>query len=150
MRKIKVLIVLCVSITLAHAQTINADSVKQILQRVNDDTTRVLLLEDLSRIYSGYKTDTSLLLAQEALSLSRKIGFEKGEAISLNRIGTVLSSIGNHPLALENLFEALRINEKINNVNGIIRNQGNISNVNAELGDYREALNYAFLGMRNA
>jgi tetratricopeptide (TPR) repeat protein len=58
--------------------------------------------------------------------------------------------MGNHPQALENLLEALRINEKLENINGILRNQGNISNVNADLGDYREALNYAFKGMQKA
>jgi tetratricopeptide (TPR) repeat protein len=150
MRKIKLFFLLYFYIASANAQANGIDDLKQLLQKTKADTSRVLLLEDLSRIYSISKTDTSLLLAQQALSLARKIGFEKGEAISLNRIGTVLSSIGNHPQALENLLEALRINEKINNLDGIMRNQGNISNVNAELGDYREALKYAFKGMHNA
>ncbi len=150
MKKIKLLLLLCFYFSFASAQSSEAESLKLALQKSGPDTSRVLLLEELSRVYSTSKTDTSLMFAQEALSLARKIGFEKGEAISLNRIGTVLSSIGNHPQALQNLLEALQINEKIRNVDGVMRNQGNISNVNAELGDYKEALNYAFRGMHNA
>ncbi len=150
MKKIIHLLPLILFTAMAEAQLSKTNSLKQALQNEKKDTSRVLLLENLSQAYSTSKTDTSLLLAQEALALARKINFEKGEAVSLNRIGTVLSSIGNHPQALENLFEALRINEKIKNNDGIMRNLGNIANVNAELGDYREALNYSFRGKHNA
>lgn len=150
MKKTRLLLLFHFFTAFAVAQTNVTDSLKRVLENEKNDTTRVFMLEELSRIYSTSKTDTSLLLAQQALSLARKHGFEKGEAASLNRIGTVLSSIGNHPLALENLLEALRINEKIKNQDGIMRNLGNIANVNAELGEYREGLTYSFREKRSA
>ncbi|HLG39070.1 MAG TPA: tetratricopeptide repeat protein [Chitinophagaceae bacterium] len=150
MKKIASILIMGLFIVYANAQSHEADSLSQLLQEEERDTTRVLLLEKLSLEYSTFNTDTSLILAQEALALARKIEFEKGEAISLNRIGTVLSSIGNYPQALENYLDALKINEKIRNMDGIMRNQGNIADVNASLRDYNEALHYAFLEKNNA
>jgi tetratricopeptide (TPR) repeat protein len=120
------------------------DNLKKALQKEDRDTNRVYLLERMSFAFLRSKPDTALALAQEGLSLSEKIGFEKGEAICLNRIGTVLRSTGNYPLALEKLLKALKINERINNRDGIMRNLGNIGNVLSNQGDFREALNYSF------
>jgi tetratricopeptide (TPR) repeat protein len=143
MKKIIFLFILNFCIISGNAQT-EINKLKQLLQDENRDTSRVLLLEKLSFAYLNSKPDNALLFAQEALELSRDIGFEKGEAASLNRIGTVLSSIGNYPLALENLFKALAINERINNEYGKMKNLGNIAIIHSDQQDNREALNYSF------
>ena len=88
--------------------------------------------------------DTAMLLALEALTLSKRIGFKKGEAASLNRIGNAFSVLGNYPKAMESYLQALKINEKINNIDGIARNLGNIGPIYRYQGDYRQALEYAF------
>jgi tetratricopeptide (TPR) repeat protein len=144
MKKILSHIVCSFCVIAVHSQTPEIDSLKLLLEKEERDTSRVLLLEELSVTYLTSEPDTALLLAQEGLSLSREIGFEAGEAISLNRIGAVLSSTGNDALALENLLQALEINERIKNDDGIIKNLGNISNIHANQGDYRKALNYTF------
>ena len=115
MKKIILIVLVSLSIHYTKAQTGNRDSIIQLLQKDKEDTSRVLHLADLSFEYLESKPDTTLVLALQALALANRIGFEKGKAVSLNRIGTVLSSMGNHPQALENLLGALRINEKIKN-----------------------------------
>jgi signal transduction histidine kinase len=85
-----------------------------------------------------------LSLAMEALSLSRQIGFVKGEAASLNRISGALYVKGNYPKAMEITLRALKINEKINNVDGFHRNFNMLGNLYNEMGDYRQALTNYF------
>lgn len=131
-------------LTASKAQTTNIDSLKQLLLKEKQDTTRVLLLAELSFAYSGSKPDSAMILAQEGLQLSRRNGFLKGEAMSLHRLSGPYVSFGNAPKALELLLQSLKINEKINNVNGIARNVNNIGAIYAGMGDQRQALNYYF------
>src|SRR5690349_14468092 len=87
-------IFLCVAICLMQAVAVNAqsntiDSLKQLLKTETKDTSRVLLLNQLSKLYLAGKPDTAMVLAQEGLALAKKVGFVGGEAISLNRIASV-------------------------------------------------------------
>ncbi len=147
MKKIILLLLCSMCITCTNAQTNQAykrDSLRQSLQKEKTDTGRVLLLAELAYQIHESKPDTAMILALEALSLSRRIGFEKGEAVGLNRVGNVYSSIGNYPKAMEVYLQALRLNEKINNLDGRQRNLGNIGVMYLHQGEYRQALNYQF------
>ncbi len=132
------------SISYSNAQTGNRDSIKQLLQKDTEDTSRVLHLADLSFEYTESKPDTTMKLALQALELSRLIGFLKGEAVSLNRVGNAYHSLGNYPKAMEVFLQALQINEKVNNLDGKQKNLGNIGLIYNEQEDYRQALNYYF------
>jgi tetratricopeptide (TPR) repeat protein len=144
MKKIILLLFVSLSIINTHAQTNVQDSLKRLLQKEKTDTGRILLLADLSFLYAESKPDTTMILALQALELSRRIGFEKGEAISFNRIANAYHSLGNYPKSMESLLQALKINEKINNLDGIQTNFNNIGVKYFELGDYRQALQLYF------
>lgn len=102
-------------------------------------------LADLGFEYLESKPDTTMVLALEALSLARKIGYTKGEAASLNRVGNAYRAFGNnYPKAMEIYLQALKLNEKINNIDGIQRNYTNIGVIYNLQGDYRQALEYFF------
>ena len=144
MKKVIIQILISFLNIYSHAQTNVTDSMKQLLQKEKTDTGRILLLAELSFQLHESKPDTALLLALEAIALSKRIGFKKGEAASLNRIGNAFSVLGNDPKAMECFLQALKINEKINNIDGVARNLGNIGNIYREQGDYRKALEYTF------
>ena len=147
MKKIILLLLISLSITYSNAQTNQAqkrDSLYQALQKEKTDSGRVLLLAELAYQLHESKPDTAMILALEALTLSQQIGFEKGEAVSLNRIGNVNSVIGNYPQAMEVLLKALKINEKLNNPDGLRRNYNNIGNIYYSQGDYHHALFYLY------
>src|SRR5688572_2552426 len=139
-----ILPLLCLWVASLSAQTGNRDSIMQLLQKDKEDTNRVLHLADLSFEYIESKPDTTMVLALEALSLARRIGFEKGVAVSLNRVGNAYHTLGNYPKAMEVYLQALKINEKINNSDGKQKNLGNIGVIYAEQEDYRQALGYYF------
>lgn len=142
------LISLCMSTI--NAQMTERDSLKLLLQNEKTDTGRVMRLADLSFAYLESKPDTTMQLALEALNLARQIGFEKGEAESLNRIGNVYRVWGNHSKALEVFLQALKINEKINNLDGIQRNYTNIGVIYNFQEDFQQALNYSFKALKLA
>jgi hypothetical protein len=87
MKRIFSFLLLSICISSINAQNSVKESLKLLLQNEQTDTGRVLRLANLSFEYVESKPDTTMLLALEALTLARRIGFEKGEAVSLNRIG---------------------------------------------------------------
>jgi tetratricopeptide (TPR) repeat protein len=137
------LLALCLSAE-TFAQITNIDSLKQLLVKEKQDTTRVLLLNELSFSYLLSKPDSTMILALEGLQLSRHIGFLKGEAESLNLIGSAYRFLVNNLKALEFFLQALKINEKILNDDGLANNNNNIGTIYAGMGDHRQALIYYF------
>ena len=144
MKNILLLFIITLSIIYTNAQSNVRDSIKQLLQNDKEDTFRVLHIAALSYEYLESKPDTAMILALEALSLAKHIGFEKGKAVSLNRVGNAYQVLGNYPKAMEFFLQALQINEKINNADGIHRNRNNIGLVYSAQEDYRQALEYYF------
>lgn len=118
------------------------DSLKILLHKEKQDTGRVMLLTELAYAYYTNKPDTTIILALEALSLSKRIGFVKGEAASLNRIGSAYAVLGNRHKAMEVFLKALKLSEKINYINGISRNLNNIGVIYHKQGEYHQAIDY--------
>ena len=144
MKKIFLLFFVNLSISYINAQTDKRDSIKQLLQQEKTDTGRVILLAELSYQLHESKPDTAMIVALEALSLSWRTNFVKGEAISLNRVGGAYNIIGNYHKAMEAYLKALKINEKINNLDGLRRNYNNIGTVYRAQGDYHLSLVYLY------
>ena len=142
MKKIFFLLFINLIINYTNAQTGNPDSIKHLLQNDKKDKSRVLHLADLSYEYLESKPDTTMTLALEALTLANRIGFLKGKAASLNRIGNVYSGSGNYTKAMEVYLQALKINEEINNPEGKGANFNSIGVITKAQEDYRVALDY--------
>ncbi|MGN6398849.1 MAG: tetratricopeptide repeat-containing sensor histidine kinase [Flavisolibacter sp.] len=142
MKKAIAFAVIIFSVANSYAQTHNIDSLQQLLKTEKKDTTRVMLLAGLADAYMYSKPDTSLVLAQQALSISKKKGYTKGEAESLTGIGHIFTNLGNYPKALEALLQALKKSESINDKAAIAKITGNLAIVYADQGDNRQALTY--------
>ena len=140
-RVLKIFLLLLLS-PFCKAQNNTVDSLKKLLQIEKQDTGRVMLLYQLGKSYMYSKPDTALLLAQQGLSLSNKIGFAKGEAISMNVIGVVFKQTGNYLKALQMDLKALKIAETTQDKKNIADVLGNIGNDYGYTGDYRRAIDY--------
>lgn len=101
-------------------------------------------MHNLSFNYIYSKPDSSMWFAQNALTLSKKAGYAKGEIRSMNDIGNTLNNSGNYSKALEILLEALQKAEELKDQNMQATTLGNISENYMGQGDYREAINYTF------
>src|SRR4051812_32710239 len=82
MKNLVITFILALSITSVEAQQKTIDSLQKELVTAKADTNRVLLLTELVKIYYLFKPDTALILAQQAYTLSQKLHYTKGEALS--------------------------------------------------------------------
>lgn len=122
-------------------QTYNVDSLKTILSTNLHDTSRIWALNNLGRNIQN--SDTTLVLAEQAISLSQRIGFKKGEADAYSNIGYWFNQKGNYPKALEHYLKSIQISESINYEAGLKRSFNSISTVYLYLKDYRTSISYA-------
>src|SRR5688572_3600503 len=77
----------------------NIDSLKRVLSTDLADTNRVWALNNLARNIRN--TDSIPILTEEAITLSQKVGFFKGEAEAYNSLALWYNQNGNYPKALE-------------------------------------------------
>jgi signal transduction histidine kinase len=133
--------------TVLYAQAndeINEQLLKQQIATGKEDTNKVENLRELAEYYLGIKTDTSLLLAREALSLSIKLEYESGQAIALFTMGKIFVQMGNYPRGLELYLQSLEINERLNDAEWIALDLAYIGEVYTLQGDYRQSMQYLF------
>src|SRR5688572_12806996 len=87
----------------------DADSLLKKLSAASTDTARILLKCKLGEAYRANKSDTSLLLDNEALAGSTAKKFRQGEMHALVLLCVMYTEKGELPLALEHGLKALKI-----------------------------------------
>ncbi len=122
-------------------QTYNIDSLKLVLRTELHDTNRIWALNNLGRNIPN--SDTIITLAEEAIALSRKIGFKKGEAEAYNNIGYWFNQQGNYPKALRSYLHSIQLSESVNFEAGLKRSFNSISTIYIYLKDYSAAIGYS-------
>lgn len=145
MKKIVLLLLpafFCLTNTNAQIIANARDSLKILLQKEKRDTSRVMLLVELGRAYQSNSPDSAMLLLMEALSLSQRIGFVKGEASSLIRIGGAYGNVGNYTKAMQVWLQAMKLSEKNNYLDGMAITNNNIGGIYFTQGEYHQAINY--------
>jgi len=127
----------------AYGQISKTDSLKQLLDSEKQDTSRVNLFFNLAVAYQLSKPDTALVIAQQGLSLARKINFKPGEGRCLLVTANIFTITGNYPQALEIQLEALKLFEDIHDDKRMAATLANISDVYFYEGDYRRSIEYS-------
>ena len=85
------------------------------MYHAKDDTSRVLILANLADTYCFYQIDSAAVYAQKALNLSIKARYQYGQFLSYFTIYSGYNTIGEYSKALEIVFKALAIAEKLPN-----------------------------------
>jgi len=142
MKKLAFTLILIILFITTHAQQKKIDSLKKLITTAKDDTSRIVLMTALSRAYVYSKPDSSLLIAQQIVQLSKAAKFLKGEALGLDRQGIAFNTIGDYPRALSCLLASLKIAEQIGDRKGTARNLANIASIYSFTGDYRQSIIY--------
>src|SRR6185437_5572428 len=128
----------------AYAQKNTTSALRSQLQERIPDTARVELLRKLSMQIQSVKPDSALLFAQQGLSLAQKIGYKKGEADCLDRLGVVLWKNGKYDRALSCAIGSLKIREENKDRAGQLISLNDIGIIYADQHDYKRALQYDF------
>ncbi|TGE27667.1 tetratricopeptide repeat-containing sensor histidine kinase [Hymenobacter metallicola] len=130
--------------TRLQAQSPQTAGLRRALAAARHDTTRVLLLADLSSTYRYSRFDSVEFYARKGLALARQIGYPKGEGRCLSRLGILTSERGNLPQALRIDLQALQLHEESHDWEGMARTFNQMGLLYHALEDYRPALAYYF------
>ncbi|MEJ7828604.1 MAG: tetratricopeptide repeat protein, partial [Segetibacter sp.] len=139
-----ILLLLTSVLTAVHSQVSEADSIEKLLLQTPQDTTRVLLLAELTLRYQFFKSDTALILAQQAIALAQRLHFSKGEIRALIRLGEVRRLRGEYPQALKELLRALQLSRETHSAEEEANSLKWAGIIYNDLGEYRQGLNYLF------
>ncbi|RTQ44730.1 tetratricopeptide repeat protein [Hymenobacter gummosus] len=130
--------------TFCGAQSPQTPALRQALARATADTSRVLLLADLSATYRYSDFDSVQHYARRGLDLARRIGYAKGEGRCLSRLGLLQAERGNLPQALRTDLQALRLHQAGHDAEGTARTLNQTGLLYQALDDYRPALAYYY------
>ena len=107
-----------------------------------NDTTRVGLLVKITMAYVNNNVDSAVGFANEALSISQKIAYEKGESLSLQTLGIISINKNEYDKALSYYNKALEITQKNGNSIGISVIYCHIGDIYARSSKHNEAIEF--------
>jgi signal transduction histidine kinase len=137
------------SFQICTAQSQNKiDSLLNVLKTAKDDTSKVNTLNALGTELTNSNIDTSIILANLALSLSKKAKSKKHIADSYDVIVLADYRIGNYSACLENIFKVLSIRKELADKYGIANALNMIGNIYCDQSDYPKALEYQFMSLK--
>jgi two-component system sensor histidine kinase/response regulator len=136
------IILFIVSPSLAQQSPRYADSVLQILATAPEDTSKVMLLNDLVLSLRDRDPNAALDYASDAKTLAEKLDFQKGLGSILQNIGWIYYRKGDFAEALENSLKALEINRQFNDSTVVANCLNNIGAIQYERKQYASAISY--------
>jgi signal transduction histidine kinase len=136
------LFLLFICATCAYGQQPNNDSLKKLLSKAKEDTTRVNLLSQLSVNYIFSDPDSTYLFAQEGLKLAQAIGYTKGEMLCKEDLAAFWWTVGDYATATKLLLQVLSFAQSENDTSYQEGVYSFLSTVHRDQGDYNEALLY--------
>jgi len=110
-----------------NTQASKADSLRQVLSKNIADTTRVSVLNALSKAYCNDNPDTAVTIGLSSKELAEKIKFKPGLALALKQIGIAYYLKGEYIDAVNHWQQALEVYKSIGDKVGVanmLSNQG--------------------------
>jgi len=144
MKRFLTLTIVCLSCcpTLTLAQQRLSDSLQRRVEQDLADTTRVQVLDQLSRSLMYSKTLVAMQYAQQGLKLARQTGDQRGEARILNRIGTIFRLTGNYDRSLEAHLNSVNVAKMNHDTDALARIYNNMGNLYSEQKNSPKAIDY--------
>jgi serine phosphatase RsbU (regulator of sigma subunit) len=127
-----------------HSQNAKLDSLKQLLSKAPEDTTKANLMIEITRAYLYGFNDRDAMqdYSEKNLVLSKKLNYKKGIAYSYNYLGIVRWGKGDLDIALNYYKNALALMREIKDLRGESSSLGNIGYIYNDKGDYALAVEY--------
>ncbi|OAQ38464.1 hypothetical protein A5893_13645 [Pedobacter psychrophilus] len=125
-----------------QAQEISLQDRIKNLHNLTDSTKKVIEMGSISYMYQYQDSYKSVLYADSALKLAKKIGYKQGIAKSYNFLGLAYAAIGKLDFALKNYLDALSTNKDAGLEKETSKNLNNIAEVLITIGDINSASIY--------
>ncbi len=124
------------------------DSLLKVLPKLEDDTAKVRLLDDLSYSYKTINPAEGIKYGQEALNLATELEWKKGIAMACDKLGSNYQFVSSYLKALEYDFRALKIYEEIKDKYGMAEVESNMANIFSVSRDYAKGLEYNNMALK--
>jgi tetratricopeptide (TPR) repeat protein len=144
---VAVLILLSIS---TYSQVTERDSLISITQKSVDDTSKVLNLARISRLYLYEDPAKGLNYGILGRNTASKIKFRRGEAECLNVMGNCYRFTGDFAKAFATHFDALKIAEQLNDHNTFALAYHGIAATYEDQGYYNDAIQYGHKVIQHA
>ncbi len=138
MRSIVLLVFTLLCVTVGTAQIV-VDSLKAKLKSA-EGIERVDILNELYRQYHNNEPVLALSYTREALEISKRIGYTKGEARCMNNIGVTFKMRGNYDQSLKHYVDSYKLYNTIQDEEGLAMVYNNIGTIYSIKGQYDQAL----------
>jgi signal transduction histidine kinase len=143
MRKLGLLLFFCLCYNVICGQDkIQLDSLQKVYKTTKHDTSKIMTLIAIAREYIISNPDTCIVISQEALQQSEKIGFDKGKSWALFRIGEANYNKRKETETLVYYQKALPIFDKIQDTQGLSAVSYNLGRIYSDRGNYPLAVEY--------
>ena len=140
------LLFLPVSFSMADPQ----DSLRSLLNRQGQDTSRVHTLLEYSSVIQTIDPEQAVVFAEEARALSEKLGYLPGLALSLKKIGLVYKTQGKNKEAVLTFQESLKISDSIGDIDGVSNMYNNLGVIYINQRDDAKATDYFLKSLKVA
>jgi tetratricopeptide (TPR) repeat protein len=138
--KISISLFLFFLTTPIFAQSKKADSLQTLLKQSTVDTTKVNVMVDIAVEYWASDPEQTIVYANRAMDLAKKIRYRRGEAKSFQGIGIYYWQKNDYVKALANYGQSKKIYEELGDKVGVARAICNMGMVYGEQGNYGQAL----------
>jgi tetratricopeptide (TPR) repeat protein len=140
--KAKLLLFICLIISISsQSRQIKDFTIEKgiALLGAGDDTSKVQVMNRLSRLYSYSEPDKAYDFAKNALKLSQKIRYKKGKTAAYTNLGNIYLSWKNYEKAEKCYEMALDVAKKMNNYDWIATSKSNLAFLKSHSGNKQEA-----------
>jgi len=142
LRYLAIISILCISPFAGSAQSFKIDSLKKVLQKTEEDTSRINLLLSISDVYSYQDSDSAIVYGLMAKKIAERIKDHKRMLKILIELGWSHSSLGHLDTALKIYEEGLKIATELDDkkyISTFLTGKGSIF---LSKSDYPKALEY--------
>lgn len=152
MRHLSICLFSCVllSISVAQAQDPGIDSLRKVAAVAKEDSSKVNTLIALSSHHLNTDLREAIRYGTEAVVLSERIGFKKGEAYAYKAVGLGHYVQGNYPEAAVQFQHSLALFEEIGLQAGIANILSNLGATYFNAGDDAKAIDFYLRALRIA
>jgi len=126
-----------------RAETSIIDSLKQVIETAQDDSNKVIILNQLCWEYEYQDQNLAKKYVMAANDLAHKLDYQRGLVSSYILKGHLAADLGQHELAIKQYQTSLKFANKLNYAKGIANSYVCIGLIYDEQhGNYPRALNY--------
>jgi class 3 adenylate cyclase len=140
------------SLSVLYAQSAHPrlDSLLARVSKVNDDSGKARLANDLAQEYQRVNAGEGVKWAHNSLELSRRLHWRKGEALAYKALGNNYQARGSFPEALDAFFQSLKISEELGDRSTIGRLYNNIGLLYKDQKQYAKSEDYYLKSLKVA